>query len=190
MRVVIVEDEAIIRMDLREILQEHGCEIVGEAKTGSEALELVRKTRPDCVFMDIQMSGYDGLDAAKAICAENVSAVVMLTAFSQDAFVKEAAEVGVMAYLSKPFTEADIMPALRIAVSRFEQTCALATEVDDLEMRLQTRKVVEQAKGILMEAGMTEDEAFKRLRKVAMDERKPMGEIAQSVITAYRLGKT
>lgn len=187
MRIVIAEDEAIIRMDLREILQEHGCEVVGEAQCGAEALELVREKRPDCVFMDIQMRGRDGLDAARVICEEGLSAVVMLTAFSQETFVKEAAEAGVMAYVTKPFSEADIMPALHVACSRFEQTRALEAEVEGLQERLETRKMVERAKGILMREGMDEAEAFKRLQKSAMNARKPIKDIAAAVITSDEL---
>lgn len=184
MRVVIAEDEAIIRMDLREMLQEHGCEVVGEARCGADALEIVRATRPDCVFMDVQMKGCDGLDAARTICAEGLAPVVMLTAFSQDCFVQEAADAGVMAYISKPFSEADIMPALQVAVSRFGQMRHLETEVDDLQERLETRKAVERAKGILMRDGMNEPDAFSRLQKTAMNTRKTLKEVADAVIMA------
>ncbi|RDB61825.1 response regulator [Gordonibacter sp. 28C] len=187
MRIVIAEDEAIIRMDLREMLQEHGCEVVGEARSGAEALEAVRRMRPDCVFMDIQMNGRDGLDAARAVCEEGLAAVVVLTAFSQESFVKEAAEAGVMAYVTKPFSETDIMPALHVACSRFEQTRALAAEVSDLQERLETRKLVERAKGILMRDGLDEAEAYLRLQRSAMSSRTPLKEIAQAVVTADAL---
>lgn len=186
-RVVIAEDEAIIRMDLREMLQERGCEVVGEARCGADALEIVRSTRPDCVFMDIQMQGTDGLDASRVICAEKLAPVVMLTAFSQDHFVQEAAEAGVMAYLSKPFSESDIMPALQVAVSRFRQMRHLEEEVSDLEERLETRKSVERAKGILMRDGLNEPDAFSRLQKTAMNARKTLREVANAVIMADEL---
>lgn len=187
MRVVIAEDEAIIRMDLREILQEHGCTVAAEARSGAEALDAVRRERPDCVFMDIQMNGRDGLDAARAICDEGLAAVVMLTAFSQESFVKEAVEAGVMAYVTKPFSEADIMPALHVACSRFGQARALADEVSDLQGRLETRKLVERAKGILMRDGLDEAEAFRRLQRSAMSSRTPLKDIAQAVVTADSL---
>lgn len=188
-RIVIAEDEAIIRMDLREILQDNGCEVVAEAKSGPEAVEVVRATKPDCVFMDIQMLGgeRDGLDAARVICAEKIAPVIILTAFSQNTFVEDAAASGVMAYLSKPFSEGDIMPALGVACSRFEQGMALEREVDELSERLEARKVVERAKGIMMKNGLSEDEAFERLRKAAMNARKSLKDVAQAVILADSL---
>lgn len=189
MRVVIAEDEAIIRMDLRELLQAHGCDVVAEARCGADAVDIVRREKPDCVFMDVQMDGADGLEAARTICEEGICAVVMLTAFSQKAFVEEAAEAGVMAYVTKPFSEADIMPALHVACSRFEQTRTLASEVDDLHERLETRKVVDRAKGILMRGGMDEAEAFRRLQKAAMDGRITLKEVASAVITADELSR-
>jgi response regulator NasT len=186
-RVLIAEDEAIIRMDLKEILQQNGCEVVGEVTCGAKALQMARDKRPDCVFLDVRMDGCDGLDAARIICAERLSAVVILSAFSEEAVVNQAAEVGVMAYVSKPFSEADIVPAMSVAISRFEQTCALAVEVDSLQERLETRKVVEQAKGLLMKDGKNEAQAFACLRKLSMDEQKPMKEIAKAVIMVEKL---
>lgn len=189
MRVVLAEDEAIIRMDLREILESHGCQVVGEARCGVDAVDIARRERPDCVFMDVQMRGADGLDAARTICEEGLCAVVMLTAFSQSSFVEQAAEAGVMAYVTKPFSDSDVMPALYVACSRFEQAKALAAEVDDLRDRLETRKLVDRAKGILMRDGIGEAEAFRRLQKAAMDGRKTLGEVASAVITADELRK-
>lgn len=187
MRVMIAEDEAIIRMDLKEILKENACDVVGMARSGEEAIDLARRLRPDCAFVDIQMQGCDGLEAARVICAENLCAVVILSAFSQESFVHQAAEAGVMAYVSKPFSEADIIPALHVAVSRFAQQQALASEVDDLQERLETRKVVERAKGLLMKEGLDEPEAFRRLQRTAMTSRKTLREVAEAYLLAYEL---
>lgn len=188
MRVVIAEDEAIIRMDLRETLLENDCEVVAEARDGAEAVELVRRHAPDCVIMDIQMNGVDGLSAARTICSEQLAPVVMLTAFSQEGLVAEAADAGVMAYVTKPFSDSDIIPAIHIAISRFAEAKALAGEVSDLFERLETRKAVDRAKGILMSGGLSEPEAFERLQKMAMNRRKTLRAIAEAVILADEVG--
>ncbi len=184
MRVLIAEDEAIIRMDLREMLTEEGHEVVGEARDGGEAIALARALVPDLIFMDVKMPGTDGISAARVITAERIAPVVMVTAFSQPAYVSDAAEAGAMAYLVKPFTKRDILPAMQVAVSRFAETRALEDEVADLGERLATRKVLDRAKGVLMAKGLTEDDAFRRLQKLAMDKRRPLRDVAEAVVLA------
>jgi len=183
-RVLIAEDEALIRMDLREMLEEDGHEVVGEARDGAEAIELARSTRPDVVFMDINMPGVTGIEAAKVLGDERIAPVVMVTAFSQASYVEQAASAGAMAYVVKPFTRSDVVPAMTLAAARFAEATALAEEVSDLNERLETRKLVEQAKGLLMKRGKTEAEAFKALQKLAMDRRKTLREIAEAVVLA------
>jgi AmiR/NasT family two-component response regulator len=184
MRVLIAEDEALIRMDLREMLVEEGNEVVGEARDGAEAIDLARKLRPDLVFMDVKMPGTDGIEAAGVIGEERIAPVVMVTAFSQAGYVEAATAAGAMAYLVKPFSKRDILPAMQVAVSRFAEARALEAEVDDLSERLESRKAVERAKGILMGKGMSEPDAFRRLQKLAMDRRKPLREVADALILA------
>ncbi|MDZ4170445.1 MAG: response regulator [Coriobacteriia bacterium] len=184
MRVLIAEDEAIIRMDLREMLEEEGHEVLGEARNGDEAVELARRLEPDVVFMDINMPGMSGIEAARILGDDRVAPVVMVTAFSQSGYVEQAASAGAMAYVVKPFSRADVLPAMHVAVSRFAEATVLLDEVSDLTERLETRKVVDRAKGLLMERGMTEPEAFKRLQKLAMDKRKSLREIAEAVVLA------
>ncbi len=185
MRAVIAEDEALIRMDLREMLEEEGHEVVGEARDGLEVIELVRRLTPDVVFMDIKMPGMSGIDAAAVISDERLAPVVMVTAFSQAALVEEACRAGAMAYVVKPFSRSDVVPAMHVAVSRYAEARALAEEVTDLSERLETRKVVARAKGMLMAGGLNEPEAFRRLQKLAMDKRKSLREIAEAVIIAH-----
>jgi response regulator NasT len=182
--VLIAEDEALIRMDLREMLEEEGHEVVGEARDGAEAIELARAAAPDVVFMDINMPGVSGIEAATVLGEERVAPVVMVTAFSQSAYVEQASAAGAMAYVVKPFSRADIFPAMQIAVSRFAEASALVDEVDDLTERLETRKALDRAKGLLMARGMSEPEAFKRIQKLAMDKRKPLREVAEAIILA------
>lgn len=184
MRVLIAEDEAIIRMDLREMLEEEGHEVAGEARDGAEAIELAESLRPDIVFMDVKMPGTDGLAAARVIGERQTAPVVMVTAFSGTGLVREAADAGAMAYLVKPFSKADIIPAMEVAVSRFAEMRTLAEEVTDLTDRLETRKVVDRAKGILMLRGISEPEAFRRLQKLAMDKRRTLREVAEAVVLA------
>jgi two-component system, response regulator PdtaR len=187
-RVMIAEDEALIRMDLREMLEEDGHEIVGEARDGAEAIALARALTPDIIFMDINMPGVTGIEAAETIGAERIAPVVMVTAFSQASYVEQAASAGAMAYVVKPFTRTDVIPAMAVATARFAESSALVAEVEDLEERLETRKVVDRAKGILMARGMSEPEAFKRLQKLAMDKRKTLRDIAEAVIIASEAG--
>ncbi len=184
MRVLIAEDEALIRLDLKEMLEEEGHEVVGEARDGTEAIELARRMRPDVVFMDINMPGVDGIQAASVIGEERIAPVVMVTAFSQAGYVEQACAAGAMAYVVKPFSRADILPAMAVAVSRFTEAARLADEVSDLSELLETRKILDRAKGLLMARGMTEPDAFKRLQKLAMDKRKTLREIAEAVILA------
>lgn len=188
-RVVIAEDEAIIRLDLREMLEEQGCEVVAEARDGAEAIEFARTLRPDVVFMDINMPGVNGIEAASVIGAEELAPVVMVTAFSQTRYVEEACAAGAMAYVVKPFSASDVVPAMHVAISRHREARALSEEVVDLTQRLETRKLVDRAKGVLMGRGMSEPEAFSRLQKLAMDKRLTLKEVAQAVVLAAEAEK-
>jgi response regulator NasT len=188
MNVIIAEDESLIRMDLREMLEEDGHDIVAEANNGAEAVELTRSHKPHIVFMDVEMPEMNGLEAARIIGEEKLAPVVIVTAFSQRAYVKEAAEAGAMAYLTKPFTKQDIMPAMEVAVARFTEAITLAEQVKDLDERLETRKLVDRAKGMLMDKGMSEADAFHRLQKLAMDKRIPLKQVAEAVILADEAG--
>jgi AmiR/NasT family two-component response regulator len=186
-RVLIAEDEALIRMDLREMLEEEGHEVIGEARDGAEALALTRTARPDIVFMDVKMPTMGGIEAAAAISAESLAPVVMVTAFSQSGLVEEAARAGAMGYVVKPFSRNDIVPAMQVAVSRYAEMDLLTRQVGDLEERLETRKLLDRAKGLLMAGGLSEPEAFHRLQKLAMDKRKSLREVAEAVITAHEV---
>jgi two-component system, response regulator PdtaR len=183
-RALIAEDEALIRLDLREMLEEDGHEVVGEAPGGAQAVALARELKPDVVFMDIEMPGMGGIEAAALIAEEHLAPVVMVTAFSQAALVEQAARAGAMAYVVKPFSRTDLVPAMQIAVSRFAEMLALAAEVADVRERLTSRVAVDRAKGLLMADGLSEPEAFRRLQKLAMDKRKTLREIAEAVIIA------
>ncbi len=184
MRVLIAEDEALIRMDLREMLEEEGHEVVGEARDGAEAVALARALAPDVVFMDINMPHVSGIEAASIIAEEALAAVVMVTAFPQATQVEQAARAGAMGYVVKPFSRNDIIPAMQVAVARYTEVAMLAKEVGDLSERLETRKALDRAKGILMANGLSEAEAFRRLQKLAMDKRKTLREVAEAIITA------
>jgi AmiR/NasT family two-component response regulator len=183
-RVVIAEDEAIIRLDLKEMLEEEGLEVVGEASDGEAALRLAREQRPDLVIMDVKMPGMDGLTAAEHINSEKLAAVLILTAFSQRELVQRAAEAGAMGYLVKPFQRSDLMPAIDIALARYGQVLALQEESTNLGEQLETRKVVDRAKGRLIDAqGLSEGDAFRYLQKKAMDERRSMRSVAEGVLS-------
>ena len=182
-RVLIAEDEAIIRLDLKEMLEEEGVEVVGEASDGEAAIRIARETRPDLVILDIKMPGMDGLAASERIVGEGLSAVLILTAFSQKDLVKRAADAGAMGYLVKPFQKSDLMPAIEIALARHAELNAVKKESTDLNEQLETRKVVDRAKGKLMdEKGISESEAFRHIQKRAMDERRGMKDIAREII--------
>ena len=182
-RVVIAEDEAIVRLDLKEILEEEGYHVVGETGRGDEAVELVRRERPDLAILDIKMPGADGLTAAREISAERLAAVLILTAFSQRDLIEQARNAGALAYLVKPFQKSELLPAIDIALGRFNEMVALEDQVRNLEERLEVRKVVERAKGVLMdEQGMAEHEAFAWIQQTAMNERVRMDVVARRVI--------
>ncbi|HEX4812465.1 MAG TPA: response regulator [Nonomuraea sp.] len=182
-RVVIAEDEALIRLDLKEMLQEDGYIVVGEAADGEQAIQLAADLRPDLVILDVKMPVLDGISAAERIVADRIAPCLILTAFSQRDLVERARDAGAMAYLVKPFTKADLVPAIEMAVSRHEEMVALAQEVSSLSERLETRKLVERAKGQLMtQHGWTEPQAFRWIQKASMDRRLSMREVAQIVI--------
>jgi two-component system, response regulator PdtaR len=182
-RVVIAEDEALIRMDLAEMLQEEGYEVVGQAGDGESAVKLAAEHRPDLVILDVKMPVLDGISAAERIGAEKIAPVLMLTAFSQRELVERARDAGAMAYLVKPFSKADLVPAIEMATSRYEELRALENEVADLAARFETRKLVDRAKGLLQaQLGMTEPEAFRWIQKTSMDRRLTMREVAQAVV--------
>jgi response regulator NasT len=184
-RVVIAEDEALIRLDLKEMLEEDGYVVAGEAADGELAVKLATELRPDLVIMDIKMPGLDGISAAERISAERIAPVVILTAFSQRELVQRASEAGAMAYLVKPFTRADLVPAIEVAVSRFAEIVALDGEAASLRDRLEVRKLVDRAKGRLQDQrGLTEAAAFRWIQKSSMDRRMTMRAVAEEVLTA------
>ena len=184
MRVVIAEDETLIRMDLAEMLADEGYEVVGQAADGQQAVELAERERPDLVILDVKMPVLDGIAAAERIAAQRIAPVVMLTAFSQRDLVERARDAGAMAYLVKPFSQSDLAPAIEMAVSRFAEIAALESEVADLQERLETRKAVERAKTVLQrDLGLSEPDAFRWIQKTAMDLRLNMRQVADGVIT-------
>jgi response regulator NasT len=183
LKVLVVEDEALIRMDLAEMLTEEGYVVAGEAGDGEQALELARRLHPDLVIMDIKMPKVDGIAAAAAIVEERIAPVVMLTAFSQRDLIEQARDAGAMAYLVKPFQRHELVPAIELAVSRFAEKRALEDEVATLSERLETRKIVDRAKGLLMtRQQMTEPEAFRWIQRTAMDRRTTMKAVAEAVV--------
>ena len=182
-RVLIAEDEALIRLDLAEMLREEGYEVVGQAGDGQEAVDLAESLKPDLVIMDVKMPRRDGIDAASEIASKRIAPIVILTAFSQRELVERARDAGAMAYLVKPFSITDLIPAIEVAVSRFGEIAALEGEVANLSDRLETRKLVERAKGLLQaNQGMTEPEAFKWIQRAAMDRRTTMRRVAEVVL--------
>ncbi|MFZ9294125.1 MAG: ANTAR domain-containing response regulator [Candidatus Nanopelagicaceae bacterium] len=184
-RILIAEDETLIRMDLAEMLRENGYEVVGEATNGEEAVALANELKPDLAILDVKMPKLDGISAAEKIV--EIAPVLMLTAFSQKDLVERALDAGVMAYVVKPFTIDDLIPAIEIAATRHAQMLALKSEVADLTERLETRKLVDRAKGLLMQAmKLSEPEAFKWIQRTAMDKRVSMKEVAEAVIDPAR----
>ena len=182
-RVLVAEDEAIIRLDLAEMLQEAGYDVVGQAGDGEQAVAMALDLRPDIVIMDVKMPVMDGITAAEQIGKERICPVVMLTAFSQTELVERARDAGVMAYVVKPFTASDVTPAIDIALSRWSELKALEAEVADLGDRLETRKAVDRAKGVLMtKLKISEADAFRWIQKTAMDRRMGMREVAEAVV--------
>ncbi len=183
LRVVIAEDEAIIRMDLRETLEEEGYDVVGETGRGDEVVELVRTLQPDLAILDIKMPGADGLEAARVINAEKICGVLMLTAFSQREVVEQARDAGALAFLIKPFQKSDLIPAIEVAMGRFRELRSLTGEIDALGDQLESRKLVDRAKGVLMDqAGMSEQDAFGFIQRTAMSGRQRMRDVAEQVI--------
>jgi AmiR/NasT family two-component response regulator len=189
-RVVIAEDEALIRLDLKEMLEEESITVVGEAADGAAAVALAEQLRPDLVIMDVKMPVLDGISAAEQVSDKRLAAVVILTAFSQRELVRRASDAGAMAYLVKPFTKADLIPAIEIAVSRFQQVAALEAEAGNLRERLEVRKLLDRAKGVLQaERQLTEPEAFRWIQKASMDRRVSMRVVAEEVLAGASAGQ-
>lgn len=187
-RILIADDESLILMDLREMLTNLGYLVVGEANDGRSAVNMARELGPDLVIMDIKMPDMDGIEAAKLLTEERVAPVLLLTAYSQQDLIDRAKEAGVVGYLVKPFRESNLAPAVDITLARFEEFQALQKEVEDLEEALETRKVVDRAKGILMDTQeLSEHEAFRRIQKMSMNTRRPMKEIAEAIILAHEM---
>jgi AmiR/NasT family two-component response regulator len=184
-RVIIADDESIVRSDLKEMLTDLGYLVVGEVGDGQSAVNLARELKPDVVLMDIKMPDMDGIEAAQALTEEQIAPVILLTAYGQKELVDKAKEAGVVGYMVKPFREADLAPAIDIALSRFGEFQTMQQEVQDLQNALETRKLVERAKGILMDSqGLNETEAFRKIQKMSMNTRKPMKEVAEAIILA------
>ncbi|GAB3822208.1 response regulator [Tessaracoccus terricola] len=183
-KVLVAEDEALIRLDLVELLTDEGFEVIGQAADGEEAVKLARELEPDLVIMDVKMPKMDGITAAEIIAEERIAPIVMLTAFSQRDLVERARDAGAMAYVVKPFDASDVVPAIEIAMGRFAEIKAIEDELASLEDRFESRKIIDQAKGILQESlDLTEPEAFRWIQKTAMDLRKSMREVAEGVIS-------
>ena len=188
-RVIVADDESLIRMDLREMLTNLGYLVVGEVADGRSAVNQARELRPDIVIMDIKMPDMDGIEAAKILTEERIAPVVLLSAYSQRDLVDRAREAGVTAYLVKPYKEEDLTPAIEVALARFREFQELQQQVLDLQTALETRKLVDRAKGILMDKqGLSEAEAFRKIQKMSMDNRKPMKDVAEAIILAHQVG--
>ena len=189
-RVIIADDESIIRMDLREMLTNLGYLVVGEVGDGQSAVNLARELKPDIVIMDIKMPDMDGIEAAAILTQEKIAPVLLLTAFSQKELVDRATEAGVAGYIVKPFRESDLGPSIEVALARFVEFRTLEEEVGDLQEALETRKVVDRAKGILMDTqSLKEAEAFRKIQKMSMNTRRPMKEVAEAIILAHQAGE-
>ncbi len=190
LRIVIADNESIIRMDIREMLEEAGHTVIGEASDGLQAIELVKKHHPDLVIMDIKMPEMNGISAAKVISAKKMAPVLLLTAYSQKEIVDKAKESGVLAYLVKPVKENNLFPAMEIAISRFQEFMELEKELEDVKGSLETRKILDRAKGILMDAyELTEQEAYRRIQQYSMGKRRSIREVAEAIISASTSGK-
>ena len=188
LRVLIADDESIIRLDLREMLTALGYLVVGEAGDGQSAVNVAREVRPELVIMDIKMPEMDGIEAAHILTEERIAPVLLLTAFSQQELVRRAGEAGVVGYLVKPFRESELVPAIEVAMARFAEFRALEREASDLRETLETRKRVERAKGILMQTqGLSEADAFRRIQKLSMNSRKSMREVADAILLAHEV---
>ncbi len=185
-RIVIADDEPLVRMDLQEMLDNLGHEVVGQAGDGRTAMELARELRPDLVILDIKMPELDGVSAARALTEERIAPVLLLTAYSDREFVDGARDAGVMGYIVKPFGEAQLVPAIEVALARFQEFCTVEKELGDTREALQTRRVVERAKGVLMDSlGLKEAEAFRRIQKLSMNSRKTMREVAEAILLTH-----
>lgn len=190
-RVIIADDEALIRMDLREMLTNLGYLVVGEVADGRSAVNQSRELRPDVVVMDIKMPDMDGIEAAKILTEERIAPTVLLSAYSQRDLVERARDAGVVAYLVKPYREEELAPAIEVALARFREFQTMQKQVDDLQQALETRKLVDRAKGILMDKqGLSEAEAFRKIQKMSMDNRKPMKDVAEAIILAHQVGQS
>lgn len=189
-RVIIADDESLIRMDLREMLTNLGYLVIGEVADGRSAVSQARELRPDVVVMDIKMPDMDGIEAAQILTEERIAPVVLLSAYSQRELVQRAREAGVVAYLVKPYREEELTPAIEVALARFAEFKDLEKQVADLKEALETRKLVDRAKGILMDKqGLTEAEAFRKIQKMSMDNRKAMKDVAEAIILAHQVGQ-
>ncbi len=187
-RVVIADDESVIRLDLKEMLQSLGYLVIGEAGDGESAVNLARELKPDIVIMDIKMPGVDGIQAARILTEERVAPVLLLTAFSQTELIEGAKAAGVVGYIVKPFREGELVPAIEVAMARFREFRELEQEIGDLRETLETRKLIERAKGILMDSqGLKEAEAFRKIQKLSMNSRKSMKEVAEAIVLAQQI---
>jgi two-component system, response regulator PdtaR len=188
-RIIIAEDDSVIRMDLREELQRQGYLVVGDVGDGQSAVNLTRELRPDLVLMDIRMPQMDGIEAASLLTAERLAPVVLLTGFSDDELIERAREAGVVAYITKPVRPTDLKPAIEIALARFQEFREMESQVKTLEEQLATRKVVEKAKGVLMtKLNLSEQDAFRRIQKLSMNNRKSMREVAEAILLTNEIG--
>jgi len=190
-RIVIADDEPLIRIDLRENLESLGYDVVGEAADGKHAVEVARKLRPDIVIMDIKMPEMDGIAALRVLTEENVAPVLLLTAYGEGELVQQASDAGAVAYIVKPYRQSDLQPAIEVALARFNELRTLRSELQDVREALTVRKLVERAKGLLMETqGLKEAEAFRRIQKLSMDTRKSMKDVAEAILLAHQATKS
>jgi len=189
-RVVIADDESVIRMDLKEMLHNLGYLVVGETGDGESAVNLARELKPELVIMDIKMPGMDGIQAARVLTEEQIAPVLLLTAFSQKELIEGAKDAGVVGYIVKPFRDSELVPAIEVALARFREFRELEDEVGDLRETLETRKLIERAKGILMDGqGLKEADAFRRIQKLSMNSRKSMKEVAEAIVLAQQVAQ-